>query len=314
MSRVSILIPCRNAAATLHETLESAVAQQGICKEIIVVDDGSTDGSSEIAERFRESGVRLIEGERLNASAARNRAFAESTGDFIQYLDADDLLGADKILKQVNTLERFPGHVATARWGRFINSPSDVVFADDCQLRDWTPLEWLTFHCSSHQMMHPAAWLVPRSIIQSAGPWDERLTLNDDGEYFARVVAKSAGLKVVRDALTYYRSMPYSLGKRRGNAAFQSLLLSLKLTGETLLKLQDSSNSKQAIANMLQRFYFEVYPSAPKERAEARRMVEEFGGSAVLPDFGPKGKKLARLLGWRLTLLLTRRIRRKSWL
>ena len=78
--------------------------------------------------------------------------------------------------------------MATARWGRFRKSLSDVIFADDDQLQDWTPVEWLIYHCSKHKMMHPAAWLVPRNIAERAGTWDERLTLNDDGEYFACIL------------------------------------------------------------------------------------------------------------------------------
>ena len=127
MASVSILIPCRNAAATLRETLESALAQEGVEKEVIVVDDGSTDRSREVAKGYEARGVRVIEGPRINASAARNRALQASRGDYIQYLDADDLLGANKISRQINILEQHPDCVATARWGRFRETLSDAV-------------------------------------------------------------------------------------------------------------------------------------------------------------------------------------------
>lgn len=315
MRSVSILIPCRNAAATLRQTLESALAQEGVEREVIVVDDGSTDGSLELAKEFEPRGVRVIEGPRINAAAARNRALEASRGEFIQYLDADDLLGANKIIRQIGVLEDDTDCLATARWGRFRDSISDAVFANDDQLHDWSPGEWLVHHCGRHQMMHPAAWLVPRSVIDKAGPWDGRLTLNDDGEYFARVVACSRGLRFSPGAETFYRTLPSSsLSKSRGCAAFRSLWLSRKLTGECLLQLESTAVSRQAVADMWQRFVFEVYPSVPRERSEALAMVAALGGSRLEPDFGPKARLLARLCGWRMAVILTRWSRKGAWL
>jgi hypothetical protein len=315
MVAVSILIPCRNAATTLKETLESALAQEVVEKEIIVVDDGSTDGSLALARSYETRGVRVIEGPRINASAARNRALEASSGHYIQYLDADDLLGADKIRKQIEVLEKHPGCVATARWGRFRESVSDIVFANDDQLHDWSPVEWLIFHCGQHQMMHPAAWLVPRAVAEKAGPWDERLTLNDDGECFARAVAQSAGLRFARGAESFYRTVAaHSLSKSRGETAFRSLWLSLELTGETLLSLDRSESAKRAVADMWQRFCYEVYPAVPEVRAKVRLMVAELGGSSLEPDFGPKARLMARFCGWRLALRLSRLRRKGAWM
>jgi hypothetical protein len=309
----SILIPCRNARATVAATLDSALAQEGIEKEVIVVDDGSTDGSLEVAKGYESRGVRVIEGPRVNASAARNRALRESRGRYLQFLDADDLLGPDKIRRQITVLQECPGFVASSRWGRFRDAVVDAVFANDSQLHDWTPSGWLLAHCSG-QMMHPAAWLVPREIAEKAGPWDEALTLNDDGEYFSRVVAASQGIKCVPEAVSYYRTSPApTLSKRRGEVAFASLWQSLHKTSDVMLALQDSAASRQSVADMYQRFIYEVYPSAAIERAAAAEMVSRLGGSAVPPPFGPASRLLAKLIGWRLALQLTRLRRRGSW-
>jgi hypothetical protein len=308
----SILIPCRNARATLAATLGSALAQEGIDREIIVVDDGSSDGSLEVARGFETRGVRVIEGPRLNASAARNRAIRESRGRYLQFLDADDLLAPDKIRRQIDALEGDQGYVASARWARFPHDVADAVFADDGQLHDWTPTEWLLAHCSG-QMMHPGAWLVPREIAEEAGPWDESLTLNDDGEYFARVVAASKGIKCVPEAVSFYRTSPApTLSKRRGETAFASLWGSVRKTGDVMLALEDSAASRQAVADMCQRFIFEVYPSAANERAAAAEVVSQLGGSVVQPPFGPVSRLLSKLTGWRLALQLTRLRRRGS--
>jgi glycosyltransferase involved in cell wall biosynthesis len=313
MASVSILIPCRNAASTLRETLESALAQQGVEKEIIVVDDGSSDGSLEIAKSYEARGVRVIEGPRINASAARNRALQASSGDYIQYLDADDLLGANKIVRQVEVLEKNPDCVATARWGRFTHTPDDAVFANDDQLHDWTPVEWLVAQCGHLRMMHPAAWLTPRKVAEKAGPWDERLTLNDDGEYFSRVLSHVTTILCVPSVSTYYRiSGAASLSRSRGKRAFESLWLSLRLTGDNLLALERSARTRKAVADLYQRFIYEVYPAVRIERREARKQMQVLGGSDLNPDFGPKGRVLASLVGWPLALLLSRVFRSGS--
>jgi glycosyltransferase involved in cell wall biosynthesis len=310
---VSILIPCRNAATTLRETLESALAQGGVETEIIVVDDGSSDGSLEIAKDYEVRGVRVIEGPRINASAARNRALQASSGDYIQYLDADDLLGANKISQQVEVLEKYPDCVATARWGRFTHTAEDAVFANDDQLRDWSPVDWLVFHCGQHQMMHPAAWLLPRTLAERAGLWDERLTLNDDGEYFARVVGVSRGLKCVVGATSYYRTVSApSLSKSRSRKAFESFYCSLLGTINVMLGLESSGRTRASAADALQRFMYEVYPAVRRERFLAASRIKELGGSALRPDFGPQGELISRLLGWRAAILLTRLSRKKQ--
>src|SRR5262245_61591228 len=98
---VSILIPCFNAERYIGETLESVFRQSWSSIEVIVVDDGSGDESAREIERFKTAGVRLVRQENTGAAAARNRAYSESSGDFIQFLDADDLIDPKKIERQM---------------------------------------------------------------------------------------------------------------------------------------------------------------------------------------------------------------------
>src|SRR6516162_381108 len=103
---VSILIPAYNAGEALAETVESALAQTWPNKEIIVVDDGSKDSTLSIARQFASRGVTVITQKNQGAAATRNNALAASRGDFIQWLDADDLLVPEKITKQMQALEQ----------------------------------------------------------------------------------------------------------------------------------------------------------------------------------------------------------------
>jgi glycosyltransferase involved in cell wall biosynthesis len=105
---VSILIPCYNSREYLAETIESALNQTWPNCEIIIVDDGSNDDSLEIAREYEGDDVHVIAQSNQGAPAARNRAFRASTGDYIQYLDADDLLHPRKIEAQMSALRKYP--------------------------------------------------------------------------------------------------------------------------------------------------------------------------------------------------------------
>ena len=94
---VSILIPAYNAERWIAETIQSALDQTSARKEIIVVDDGSSDQTLKIARRFACKTVSVVSQQNRGASATRNHALALSKGEYIQWLDADDLLGPTKI-------------------------------------------------------------------------------------------------------------------------------------------------------------------------------------------------------------------------
>src|SRR5947208_10643307 len=96
---VSILIPAYNAEAWIADTIQSALAQTWPRKEIVVVDDGSRDATFAVARRFASSEVKVVTQPNSGAATARNKAFALSRGDFIQWLDADDLLAPDKLAR-----------------------------------------------------------------------------------------------------------------------------------------------------------------------------------------------------------------------
>src|SRR5919199_5243439 len=98
---VSILIPAYNAQQWITDTIESALAQTWPKKEIIIVDDGSSDQTLQIVKQFASKTVLIVTQANHGASVARNTAFSLCQGDYIQWLDADDLLAPDKIEKQV---------------------------------------------------------------------------------------------------------------------------------------------------------------------------------------------------------------------
>ncbi len=102
-SHVSVIIPCRNGAAFLREALDSVLAQTQPPREVIVVDDGSADGSGAIAESYGPP-VRVLRQENLGPSAARNRGIEQARGDWLAFLDADDVWEPTKLEKQIAAL------------------------------------------------------------------------------------------------------------------------------------------------------------------------------------------------------------------
>jgi glycosyltransferase involved in cell wall biosynthesis len=156
---VSILIPAYNAERTLAWTIESALAQSWPHKEIIVVDDGSSDTTLEVAGKYwAEPGVRVISQPNRGASNARNLALSAARGEYIQWLDADDLLHPDMIRLQMESQAQglAPKNLVTAAWGSFYYCVSRAWYRPDGLWETLGPIEWLLRNFSSNLWMNPA--------------------------------------------------------------------------------------------------------------------------------------------------------------
>jgi glycosyltransferase involved in cell wall biosynthesis len=310
---VSILIPCHNASPWLEQTLESALAQTWAPKEIIVVDDGSSDNSAAIVHTYASHGVRLATQENRGAAAARNHALQHARGEFIQFLDADDLLAPDKIEQQLRSLSAAAGHIAAGPWGRFDDNPASAVFTPEANWRDSKPVDWLALNFAGRGMMPPAAWLTPRTLIDAAGPWDERLTLNDDGEYFCRVLLASSGVLFCANARSFYRSnLAGSLSRRQTEAAWRSAFLSQDLCTRHLLARENSTRTRRACADLFQRLAFAAYPGCPALVRQCEAKAAAYGGSDQRPGGGRSFRIIARLLGWKFAQRLRAWVRPKA--
>lgn len=312
---VSVIVPMYNAERWVGAAIESALTQSWDAVEVVVVDDGSTDASLAVARRFEGDRVRVLSQPNAGASAARNRGLAAASGDLVQYLDADDLLHRDKIAVQVDRLRaEAAGRIAAGAWGRFRDDPAEARFEPEPVWADLPSVDWLVTSWNGGGMMHPAAWLTPRSVVERAGPWDTALSLNDDGEYFARVVLASSGVAFCPDARSYYRSgVAGSLSGRSRPEARASHLRTILLGGERLLAVEDSARVRAAFAAQLQRFVYETYPDCPVLVAEAEGLVRRLGGANVPPPQGGAAFRVAsRLAGWKAAKRLQRLAARRA--
>jgi glycosyltransferase involved in cell wall biosynthesis len=301
-SLVSILIPAYNAADWITQTIQSALEQTWSDTEIIIVDDGSSDRTLEIAKTFTSSKIRIFTQTNQGAAAARNHALRLAQGDYIQFLDADDLIAPDKIEQQVKLLQtNSPNCIASGSWARFYDNLTTATFKPEPLWQDMKPVDWLVCAWNGHWMMHPAAWLVPRSIAEAAGSWDETLSLNDDGEYFCRVVLASRFVKFCTEAKSYYRSgLPGSLSDWKSDAAYASAYRAIAQCSQQLLHYEDSSRTRQVCATLFQRFIYETYPAVPILRQQAQQQVQNLGGTPLKPTGSPMFQYLSSLIGWRM--------------
>lgn len=308
---VSVLIPAYNAAEWIEQTIDSVLAQTWPNLEVIIVDDGSSDATLAVAQKFAtDERVRVIAQLNQGAAGARNTALRYSQGDFIQFLDADDLLAPDKVEQQIKLLQASaPGYVASGSWARFYQKPEAAKLQSEPLWKDLAPVDWLLCAWADNLMMHPAAWLIPRAIAEAAGPWDEKLSLNDDGEYFCRVILASRGIKFCGEAKSYYRSGLFgSLSDQKSDRAYLSAYRAIEKSGQALLAVEDSDRTRQAIATLFQRFIYESYPAVGALRQEAAVQVKQMGGSLLQPSGSPLFEKLSNYIGWRLAKRIQRLI------
>jgi glycosyltransferase involved in cell wall biosynthesis len=299
---VSILIPAYNAEPWIGDTIRSARAQTWPRKEIIVVDDGSRDRTLSIARKFASKNVSVVTQENQGAAAARNCALALSQGEFIQWLDADDLLAPDKIAKQVEASNRCGSKrmLFSSAWGHFYYRIDRGNFASTSLWCDLSPVEWLIRKIGQNLHMPPATWLVRRELTQAAGPWDTRLSLDDDGEYFCRVILASGGIRFVPDAKVFYRASGFgSLStKDESEKKLVSQFLSMQLHVGYVRSLEDSERVRAACLNYLQSRFLRFYPERVAFVEQLQQLAAILGGRLEVPQLSWKYLWIQKLFGW----------------
>jgi glycosyltransferase involved in cell wall biosynthesis len=301
---VSILIPAFNAQEWIRDTLRSALEQTWAPKEIIVVDDGSSDGTLAIAREFEVDGVRVVTQQNQGAAAARNKAFSLSTGDYIQWLDADDLLSPGKIQKQMEALgERGSKRtLLSSGWGRFMYRHNRTKFVPTALWADLSPAEWLMRRMEQNLYMQTSTWLVSRELSAAAGLWDTELFSDDDQEYFCRVLLASDSVRFVPNARVYYRASGYGslsyigTSERKREAHWRSLQLHIGY----LRSLDESERARAACVRFLQDRMVVFYPEQLDIFRQAERLSKSLGGQLQVPRLPWKYSWIKTLFGWRL--------------
>ncbi|MDB5248363.1 MAG: glycosyl transferase family 2 [Segetibacter sp.] len=303
---VSVIIPAYNSAKFIRETIESVLNQTWKNIEVIVVDDGSTDDTLEVVKSFEKQGVKVFTQANKGGCAARNFGFKKSTGQFIQFLDADDMISSDKLDRQLAILlssGNYQNKTIHCRWGRFNEDPGKVSSwgPHESICRNMKPADWLI---SDHMSM-TGCWLVHRSIIEKGGFWDETLKRNQDGEFFSRLLLYVDEVLYCDEVSVFYRSgIAGSVSQTFSRGAAESTLKAIELIESYINVLEKSKRADAAMANKYMAYAFSFYADYPDLAGRAEYKAKILGGGSVKLKGGMGLKSIEAVLGWKAALQL----------
>ncbi|MDB5120213.1 MAG: glycosyltransferase [Sphingobacteriales bacterium] len=304
-SLISICIPCLNSIEYIKDTIESLLNQSYKNIELIVIDESSSDGTWAYLQSIIDPRVVIYRQIQKGASVARNAAYKHSTGSEIIFFDADDLIDSHYIETQSKLLNGRTDSVVLAQWGRFYNNDltTFVLVANPTHsmtLQTWVQEFW--YH--ANPMTNPGRVLIPRPVIEKAGLWNEKLTLNDDLEFFTRIFFNSMSIVFNNKSTFYYRSGINGLSGKKGEKAYSSLYKSVKSSTEIVSKTYEDNLSKKACANMWQSLIYEFYPHEKKLIKLAELELKMLVASDLRYPAGGFTKMFVKVLGWRLSISL----------
>ncbi|NET65758.1 MAG: glycosyltransferase [Moorea sp. SIO1G6] len=203
MATISVIVPVYNGEKTILETIQSIQAQTFSDFELIAINDGSTDGTLDVISTVNDPRLKVFSYENGGLPVARNRGIRRSRGEFITFIDADDLWKPDKLELQLAALQKNPEAGVAYSWTAFIDENSKFLFA-------WQPLYWegnvypqlliRNFISSGSNIM------VKRKYIEAAGEFDPCLKSVEDWDYYLRLAALCPFALVPKYQILYRRS------------------------------------------------------------------------------------------------------------
>jgi glycosyltransferase involved in cell wall biosynthesis len=212
MPLISVIIPAYNAESTILETIKSVQDQTFSNLEIILVDDGSTDGTLARVRGIRDERLKIVAGTHLGASAARNRGIEQARGTFVSFIDADDLWTPEKLELQLHALQSKPTAAIAYSWTAFIDQQGRFLFAKERMYFEGNVYAQLLRGCF---IASGSNVLIRKSVIESTGLFDMSLRAAEDWEYWLRVAERWHFVLVPKYQILYR----ISLGKMSSDVA-----------------------------------------------------------------------------------------------
>jgi glycosyltransferase involved in cell wall biosynthesis len=302
---VSILIPLYNAEKYFKECLESVINQTYKNLEVIIINDGSTDGSLTIAQKYAKkyTWIKVYSQENHGASVARNKAFSYSKGDYIQYLDADDIMHLDKIMLQIQALKKYdfnPEIVTFGKWSKFFHSTNNMFFSTLAIYKDYdNTLKFLidSWNNAHYSIIH--SWLISKELHLKVGKWDERISVLDDSIFFAKVAYNAKKIIFSSESIVYWRQdNEISLSKDKSRQGMESHLLACDSYIKIVEKDLDSLELKQALALEYSKFIYCAYPRYMDLVEQAEESIAELGFAQPLPLPTKKFRFFNKIIGF----------------
>jgi glycosyltransferase involved in cell wall biosynthesis/peptidoglycan/xylan/chitin deacetylase (PgdA/CDA1 family) len=205
---VSVIVPAFNAAATLSEALDS-LDRQTLCEwEAVVVDDGSSDATGDIALRRsqRDPRVRIMQQENSGASAARNLGIAAARAPWLVFLDADDWLASDHLARLLEAVRETDCAIAYCGYTRIAGDGSPI---GDSWCAEISVQPFEVFACRCAAAIH--CFMVPRDLVLAVGGFDMSLSTCEEWDLWQRIARTGARFIGVPASLAFYRARRDSL-------------------------------------------------------------------------------------------------------
>jgi glycosyltransferase involved in cell wall biosynthesis len=324
---VSVIIPMFNAERFISETIQSVKNQTYKNWEIIIIDDGSTDNSSFLVENLNNPRIKLINVPNGGASKARNIGIRNAKGFYIQFLDADDILSPNKIEDQVKIFES-NNHIdlcfcKTIVFTHSLNLKTNLEVNSeifDFETISGNELLKTLLGINIKTYMIPiSAYLVKKELIDVAGEWNETLTLDDDGEFFSRVLNCSKTVAFDKKGINYYRKFhtKYSLSQQIGikymASEIKSTLNKLSTIKKDVSIIEFNKIAKIQYSLLKYKYYYDLNNI---DFVNIDYELNSVGGFEIkiLPTF--KGRFFMKILGDKLYFLILKylnQIIKKVW-
>lgn len=205
MPKVSVIIPCYNAEEWLVQCLNSVIAQTYKHVEIVVVDDGSTDSTAEILRRYRDK-LHVYRQDNAGVSAARNYGVSKATGDFIRFVDSDDVLPSAAIESMVSVLDNQKNMVCIGRADQI--DDGNVVFEKDgyCIYGEHTHKGLIKSEYLCAQATHSGIFLIPRAAFSIGVRFDPEIRLGEEYTLAKQLISHGYGFLFCDRVVYYVRS------------------------------------------------------------------------------------------------------------
>ena len=298
---ISICIPAYNCANYIKETLICICSQNYENIEIILVNDGSTDNTGDIASRIYDKRIKIINVTNGGASRARNIALQHAKGTYIVFFDADDYIYPNFITTQIEFIKEDEESIVMSGWGRFYNNDITTFKLENNPQNPFTFYDWIVkYWRAGNAMTNPGRALIPKRVIEQAGLWNQQLTLNDDFDFFARIFRSSSKIYFNNNSALLYRSGINGLSNTKDIKGFESLFSSTSAgINQALSEYPNEEEIKHSCANILQLFVYTAYPTYPKLVKEGESLIKDLGGSDLTFPSGKITQFISKIIGWK---------------
>lgn len=275
MFKVSIIMAAYNAEKHIEIAIESVLNQTYKNWELLIVNDGSIDKTKDIIQKYSlNPKIKIYHQDNKGQCSATNLGIKNATGDYIQFLDADDFIEKNKLLYQIDLQQKYD--MQTISYSNWLSIDRKVPQLKNNRFKIHkleNPIDWITKQFESGEMLANSCYLIPIRLVQKAGLYDENLTLNNDLEYFTRTVLQANKIIFCDLAFTYYRrEVENSLTSRNDIKSVTSEFEAKMLASKYLISNVKNAKTVSAVSKLLTSFLY----SHPKYYQLFHPRIKEF--------------------------------------